>query len=68
MQTKPLADATDWLEKYRRLWDGNFQRLDALLDELKSTQAISKQKHRQGNHFGLKMAGYLICLAITKKG
>jgi DNA-binding transcriptional ArsR family regulator len=27
-----------WLEKYRRLWEGNFQRLDALLDELKTDE------------------------------
>jgi DNA-binding transcriptional ArsR family regulator len=33
---KPLADATDWLEGYRQLWEANFQRLDELLDELKA--------------------------------
>jgi DNA-binding transcriptional ArsR family regulator len=33
---KPLADASSWLESYRRVWEGNFQRLDALLDELKT--------------------------------
>src|SRR5438309_10999517 len=27
-----------WLEKYRRLWEGNFQRLDALLDEMKTDE------------------------------
>jgi len=32
----PLADASRWLEHYRRFWEGNFQRLDALLDEMKS--------------------------------
>jgi DNA-binding transcriptional ArsR family regulator len=35
LQAKPLAEATDWLEKYRQFWEGNYQRLDALLDELK---------------------------------
>jgi DNA-binding transcriptional ArsR family regulator len=29
-----LAAASDWLEAYRRLWEANFTRLDALLDEL----------------------------------
>src|SRR5687768_12102250 len=38
IEAKPLADATEWLEAYRRVWEGNFQRLDALLDELKSEQ------------------------------
>jgi DNA-binding transcriptional ArsR family regulator len=37
LEPKPLAEATEWLERYRRIWEGNFQRLDALLDELKST-------------------------------
>jgi hypothetical protein len=36
IEGKPLADVSDWLEGYRRIWEGNFQRLDALLDELKS--------------------------------
>ena len=36
LEAKPLADATKWLERYRRFWEGNYQRLDALLDELKT--------------------------------
>jgi DNA-binding transcriptional ArsR family regulator len=35
LEAKPLAAATEWLEDYRRFWEGSFQRLDALLDELK---------------------------------
>src|SRR5712672_3243875 len=35
LEPKPLAEATDWIERYRKIWEGNFQRLDALLDELK---------------------------------
>ena len=27
----PLADAVDWLERYRRFWEGSFERLDARL-------------------------------------
>jgi DNA-binding transcriptional ArsR family regulator len=38
---KPLAEATRWLEGYRRFWEGRFQRLDALLDELNT----KKKKH-----------------------
>jgi DNA-binding transcriptional ArsR family regulator len=30
-----LARANEWLEQYRRVWEGNFQRLDALLEEMK---------------------------------
>lgn len=36
IEPRPLAEATGWLEEYRRVWEGNFQRLDALLDELKA--------------------------------
>jgi len=34
----PLAEATEWLERYRRHWEANFQRLDVLLAELKATE------------------------------
>jgi hypothetical protein len=32
----PLAEATQWLERYRRFWEGSFDRLDALLGDLKA--------------------------------
>ena len=38
LEPKPLAEATKWLERYRRYWEGNYQRLDALLEELKTGQ------------------------------
>jgi DNA-binding transcriptional ArsR family regulator len=34
LEAKPLAEANEWLERYRAIWEGNFLRLDALLDEL----------------------------------
>jgi DNA-binding transcriptional ArsR family regulator len=33
---KPLEEADKWLQDYRRIWEGNFQRLDALLEEMKA--------------------------------
>jgi DNA-binding transcriptional ArsR family regulator len=36
IEARPLAEADEWLENYRRIWESNFQRLDALLDELKA--------------------------------
>jgi DNA-binding transcriptional ArsR family regulator len=36
LDAKPLAEANEWLERYRQFWEGNFQRLDALLEELKT--------------------------------
>ena len=38
IEGRPLADATKWLERYRKIWEGNYGRLDALLDELKTTK------------------------------
>lgn len=38
IEARPLGQANQWLENYRRIWEGNFQRLDDLLDELKSQQ------------------------------
>ena len=34
LEPEPLAAATEWIERYRRVWEENFQRLDALLEEL----------------------------------
>src|SRR3954451_23146138 len=35
IDAKPLAEANRWLEKYREFWEGSFERLDTLLEELK---------------------------------
>jgi DNA-binding transcriptional ArsR family regulator len=42
LEAKPLEEATEWLESYREFWEGNYQRLDALLEELQT-----KQKRRR---------------------
>jgi DNA-binding transcriptional ArsR family regulator len=36
IEAKRLAEASEWLENYRRIWEGNFRQLDALLEELKT--------------------------------
>jgi DNA-binding transcriptional ArsR family regulator len=36
IEAKPLAEANAWLEAYREIWETNFVRLDALLEELKA--------------------------------
>ncbi|HXL86635.1 MAG TPA: metalloregulator ArsR/SmtB family transcription factor [Gemmatimonadaceae bacterium] len=46
LEAKPLAEATKWLERYRRYWEGNYRRLDALLAELKVEQKRSKSTRR----------------------
>lgn len=34
IEARPLAEANAWLERYRDIWEANFERLDALLEEL----------------------------------
>jgi DNA-binding transcriptional ArsR family regulator len=45
LEARPLAEATEWLERYRRIWEGNFQRLDALLEALKTKE--KKRAHHK---------------------
>lgn len=49
IEAKPLAEATGWLARYRRLWEGNFARLDAVLAELTADTPKPKraQRHRR---------------------
>ena len=35
IEGKPLAVVNGWLGEYRKFWEGNFGRLDELLEELK---------------------------------
>jgi DNA-binding transcriptional ArsR family regulator len=39
LEAEPLAHATQWLEHYRRFWEGTYQRLDAVLAQLKDHTA-----------------------------
>jgi DNA-binding transcriptional ArsR family regulator len=41
---EPLAEATEWLEGYRKFWEAQYQRLDMLLDEM---QADEKKKRKK---------------------
>jgi DNA-binding transcriptional ArsR family regulator len=51
LEAKPLAEASGWLEGYRRFWEGSFQRLDAVLDELKTQEKKSgARRARKGKH------------------
>lgn len=44
LEAAPLKEATDWLERYRDIWEGNYQRLDALLDELQQEKKSVKKR------------------------
>lgn len=44
LEPKRLEQAVNWIERYREIFEQNYQRLDALLDELKRKPAKSKRK------------------------
>jgi DNA-binding transcriptional ArsR family regulator len=47
LRPAPLQELEAWLERYRRIWEGNFQRLDALLDEMKAKEKKHSRKKSQ---------------------
>jgi DNA-binding transcriptional ArsR family regulator len=49
LEARPLAEATQWLEGYRKYWEANFQRLDALLDELKAAEIPHTPSKHKGD-------------------
>jgi len=44
LEAKRLEEADQWLERYRKLWEANYQRLDALLDQLKTQEKERKSR------------------------
>jgi DNA-binding transcriptional ArsR family regulator len=44
LEARPLQEASDWLERYREHWEANYQRLDALLEEMK---AVRKKRRKR---------------------
>ena len=46
LRAAPLRELEAWLERYRRVWEANYRRLDALLDEMKSSARKSKGRRR----------------------
>jgi len=50
LEAKPLAEANEWLERYRQFWEHSFRRLDALLEELKAKEKKRGHAKRKGDH------------------
>ena len=48
IEARPLAEANAWIESYREVWEGNFQRLDALLGELQRSPGRRGRKKAPG--------------------
>ncbi len=36
LEPEPLAEASEWIDRYRETWESNFRRLDALLEDLQA--------------------------------
>jgi DNA-binding transcriptional ArsR family regulator len=47
LEAGPLAEANEWLERYRQIWEESFERLDDLLGELTSRDAKKRSKTRR---------------------
>jgi DNA-binding transcriptional ArsR family regulator len=50
LEARPLAEANEWLEDYRRFWEGSFRQLDALLDEMKRSKRKRRRRSKGGAH------------------
>jgi DNA-binding transcriptional ArsR family regulator len=44
LRARPLKDAADWVEQYRRFWDESFDRLDAYLRDLQGKEKSHGRK------------------------
>ena len=46
LEAQPLAEATEWLERYRQFWERRFARLDDLLEMMKAKAKKPESKPR----------------------
>lgn len=47
LNASPLKDAAEWTEGFREIWERNYLRLDALLDQLKAEERDRGHAHQQ---------------------
>jgi DNA-binding transcriptional ArsR family regulator len=47
LRPAPLRELEVWVERYRDIWEQNFQRLDGVLEELKAGELKTKKKKRR---------------------
>jgi DNA-binding transcriptional ArsR family regulator len=46
LEPAALEAANQWLERYREIWEANYQRLDTLLEQLKQERAPAAKKRK----------------------
>ena len=44
LEPAPLRDVSEWTERYRRIWEESFDRLDEFLRELKIQESAKKEE------------------------
>jgi DNA-binding transcriptional ArsR family regulator len=44
IEAAPMAEANNWLEKYREFWETNYKRLDDLLSVMKTEERTARRK------------------------
>lgn len=44
LEPKRMAEAAAWLDRHREIWEANYARLDALLDELKPRRVRARKR------------------------
>jgi DNA-binding transcriptional ArsR family regulator len=47
LAAEPLEEAMEWIQRYREVWERNYERLDALLEELKTKPAARTSRRRK---------------------
>jgi DNA-binding transcriptional ArsR family regulator len=48
LEAKPLAEANEWIERYREFWERSYVRLDDLLEELKAEESAPRRARKPG--------------------
>jgi DNA-binding transcriptional ArsR family regulator len=46
LRPAPFQELEVWLERYRRIWEANYQRLDVLLGEMKAKSGKQRRRKR----------------------
>jgi DNA-binding transcriptional ArsR family regulator len=47
LSRRGLEEETEWIERYRRLWDARFEELDTVVEELKLKEKVDGRKKRK---------------------
>jgi DNA-binding transcriptional ArsR family regulator len=47
IEGQPLAEASAWLERYRAVWEANYQRLDDLLAQMQRPRSATRRRRKR---------------------